>query len=225
VEKLPDSNNLEKPLFQGFFSFQETDRAGAFKLPYSLASYEKAATDRTNAYGHSESCGQARALFGSKRKRDMLCNCDLRSGGGPSAKKLNLISEFMVRQAGARMSIEQSEWLTEPASAMFVGNVKIYGFAERFSIPSLMELACSHLVWELVHWTISPSAFILEFGALVRCVYDERTIRGCQLRQLVVQFAACVVEDVLGLAGWPQLLDEVPKFAADLINQMTDRFG
>lgn len=59
----------------------------------------------------------------------------------------------------------------------------------------------------------------------MRCVYDERTIKGCQLRQLVVQFATCVVEDVLGLAGWLQLLDDVPTFAADLINQMTNRFG
>jgi len=106
---------------------------------------------------------------------------------------------------------------------MFVGNVNIFGFAERFSIPSLMDLACSHLVWELVHWTISPPSFIPEFGALVRYMYNEHTIKGGQLRQLVVQFAACVVEDVLGLAGWLQLLDDVPTFAADLIDQMANR--
>ncbi|KAK3389613.1 hypothetical protein B0H63DRAFT_556738 [Podospora didyma] len=220
AEDLPDRNNPEKPLFRGLFSPrtttpqvgvgygsalpvppQESDIASPFKLPYSLATYEKAAKDRSNVHGPG-------------------------SRGSPSAKKRNLISEFTANQVGlAGVSIEHSIRPTELTSAMFVGNVKIWVFAERFSIPLLMDLAYSHFAKELAHWTISPSTFVPEFGALIRYVYDERTIRGYQLRELVIQFAACVVEDVLGLAGWLELLDEVPKFAADLIHQMTNRFG
>lgn len=114
AEMLPDRSNPEKPL-QGLFSYctttpqvgvgdggalpgpQETDTAGPFKLPYSLASYERAATDRIIPHSHSELCGRSNSLFGSKRKRDMPCDCGPGSGGGPSAKKRNLTVRLCSR--------------------------------------------------------------------------------------------------------------------------------
>lgn len=88
-----------------------------------------------------------------------------------------------------------------------------------------MDLAFSQLAHELTQWTIWPSAFVPGFGGLVRYVYGNHTAGGCQLRQLVAQFTACVVEDVSGLEGWSTLLKEVPDFAADLVDQMTNRLG
>jgi hypothetical protein len=81
------------------------------------------------------------------------------------------------------------------------------------------------LVRELAHWTISPSAFLTDFGALVRYVYGDRMARGCRLRLLVAQFAACVVEDVSGLDDWLMLMNETPDFGADLVDQMINRLG
>jgi hypothetical protein len=72
---------------------------------------------------------------------------------------------------------------------------------------------------------IWPSAFIPDFGGLLHYVYGNCTDRGCRLRRLLAEFAACVVEDVSGLERWLMLLEEVPAFAADLVNLIMDRAG
>src|SRR3569833_2828116 len=96
-------------------------------------------------------------------------------------------------------------------------------FGDRYAIASLKDRANSNLAHELMQWTISEAFFIPDFGGLVRYVYDDRTVAGCKLRQLVAQFAACVVEDVSGLGGWLELLNEVPDFASDFVKQMISR--
>ena len=84
---------------------------------------------------------------------------------------------------------------------VFLGYAKIWAFTHRFAITSLMDLAYSQLAHELAQWVISPSAFIPEFGGLVRYVYGNRTDGGCQLRRPIAEFAAYVVEDVNDLEG------------------------
>jgi hypothetical protein len=108
---------------------------------------------------------------------------------------------------------------------VFIGHAKIWAFAAKYSIDSLMDLACKKLVHELGYWTISVLTFVPEFGGLVRHVYNDCTTAESQLRQAVAEFAACVVEDVGGLEGWRLLLTEVPGFAVDLLNQVIYRFG
>lgn len=88
-----------------------------------------------------------------------------------------------------------------------------------------MHLSCKLLVRELAQWTVSESTFVPVFGALVRYVYNHLTEEGYPIRQLVAQFATCVVEDISGLEGWSSLLSEVPRFATDLISEMTMRFS
>ncbi|RYP52666.1 hypothetical protein DL768_002222 [Monosporascus sp. mg162] len=84
---------------------------------------------------------------------------------------------------------------------MFIRHAKIYIFTHTFAITSLMDLAYSQLAVELTQWIISPSAFASEFGGPVRYVCGNCKDREYQLRRLVAEFAACVVEDVTGLKG------------------------
>jgi len=197
----------------------------AFQLPYSLACYTMTA-DRT----HSLFC----RFYGFDRPDAMACDCGFGSEGGPSKKKRDFISAFMARHGGLtdvkNMNVWLTIWKTKRASPVmsyrrvFIGHAGVAALADRYAIASLMDLACAHLVDELSQWTISASAFVPDFGGLVRYVYS-RVARGCELRLLVAQFAACVIEDVSGLEGWPALLHEVPDFTVDLVNQMIKRFG
>ncbi len=103
-----------------------------------------------------------------------------------------------------------------------VSHAQTWVLADKYAIDLLKDLAYSFLADDLARWTISPSAFIPDFGRLVRYVYSIRTIGGQQLRRLVAQFAAHVVKDVPSLDDWETLL-EVPGFAVDLIEQIVMR--
>ena len=203
--------------------------AGAddFKLPYSLASYKAAAVGPREWLSKTQKPNKR----GAKRKIDALAHDDSDPGGtSPSEKKLNFIWTFIAKQDGhdatssnGWQNISQAQ--TGSFENVFIGHAKIWTFATKYSINSLMDLACKKLAHELVQWTISVSTFVPEFGGLVRYVYNDCTTAESQLRQLVAQFAACVVEDVGGLEGWRLLLNEVPDFAVDLLSQVTNRFG
>lgn len=145
----------------------------------------------------------------------------------PSKKKQACISAFLKLGGPASISSIKT-WQHKPANLSesfeykFMGHTGMWSLADRYAIASLKDLACSYLVRELAQWTTSASAFIPNFGRLVRHVYGS--LGGRQLQLLVVQFAACLIEDVSGLEGWSTLLKDVPDFAADLIHQMTNRF-
>lgn len=203
-----------------------------FKLPYSLSSYERAAAERANGVHAAQCKFNKPSSRGSKRKTDAVaCHCS--PSGGTFERKRYSISAFLTKQGDniCRSAHCQDIWQIKPVTPtkifehVFVGHVKIWALATRYSIDSLADLSCAKLAHDLAHWTISESAFITEFGGLVRYVYSDRTTAGCQLERLVAEFAACVVEDVCGLEGWSALLNEVPDFAADLIKQMTVRMG
>ncbi|KAH8889957.1 hypothetical protein GQ53DRAFT_842496 [Thozetella sp. PMI_491] len=192
------------------FGLGTIDKNDPFKLPYSLLSYERAVTDPVSG------------LFrGSKRKFSATtCDC------GPSQKKRDFVSAFIARHCDtweAKWQIGSTP-TTMSFQHVFLGYARVWVFADRFAITSLMDLAFSKLAYRLAQWTISESAFVPEFGGLVRYVYGN-SAAGSQLRRLVAEFAACVVEDVSSLEGWPVLLEDMPAFAADLVRQMMERFS
>ncbi len=211
------------------FDLPRNNEIDAPQLPFSLISYKKPAV--WGIFGTSSHfCKQHQpgSQIFSKRKFDTAaCDC------GPSENKRKFISGFIEKHVDFAGNSRNDNWpntgktKSNPGTLslehVFLGHAKIWAFAHRFAITSLMDLAYSQLAYELAEWVISPSAFVPEFGGLVRYVYGNRTDRGCQLRRLVAEFAACVVEDVNDLEGWTMLLEEVPTFTADLVNLMTDR--
>ncbi|KAM5353037.1 hypothetical protein ACJZ2D_017087 [Fusarium nematophilum] len=231
VVKNPSENSGLKELPSLFFNRTAASELlhnmedDAFKLPYSLASYQAAVTEKLGS------------RLSSKRKFDTIaCDWDFGSKGNPSNKKGDFIQAFRARYgdpAGAKsvFGICQNLQQNGPANEAkffehaFIGHARICIFANRYEITSLVNLSCTLLARELAQWRISVAAFVPVFGGLVRYVYNHATSGPLKIQQLIAQFAACVVEDVSDLEGWSSLLNEVPRFAADLVNEMTKRFG
>lgn len=212
---------------------QNNDKADPFKMPYSLRSYERAAAKSIHSHTHALRCKVNRASSqGAKCKADAeACDCIFARWSSSLERKRDFIWAFIKRHTISRFTICQNMYQIKPGpqtknfELVFIGHAKIWAFAAGYSIDSLTDLACAKLAYELSYWTISESAFIPGFGGLVRYVYSNCMTADGQLRRLVAEFAACVVEDVCSLEGWSVLLNEVPDFAADLVKQMTNRMG
>ncbi|KAB5526461.1 hypothetical protein GE09DRAFT_1098717 [Coniochaeta sp. 2T2.1] len=224
AEKQPDSVGL----FGGL-----SCTGSPFRLPYSLVSYT-AAAEEWETKNSEPLFGKTSSRISNKRRFDAMTSDYPESESCPSVRKRDRISAFIaervfhgdVRDVGFSANISRTKQAPPTVSLehVFISHVKIWGFASEYTIISLMDFACAQLACELAQWTISASAFVAEFGGLVRYVYGH-TARRCQLRLLVAQFAACVVPDVSDLDGWSVLLDETPEFAVDLVHQMTNRFS
>ena len=80
-----------------------------------------------------------------------------------------------------------------------------------------MDVAYRQLATSLTEWVISDAEFVSDFGKLVRFVYHEDLEVCSKLRELLAQFAACVLGDVWGLDGWLELLREVQDFTVDML--------
>jgi len=206
--------------FGNFGGPAKNDKYDSFKLPCSLASY-------------LESCktaaGRTHNLFCSRKFDSLPCRCDFRGEDYAFKEKRNTIEAFMAKQGGLAGANCHGILQTRPVNQsktsrhVFIGHARVWVFADKYGVSSLKDHAFSCLVIELAHWTISASAFIPEFGRIVRYVYDCHTIGGRLLRNLMAQFAACVVEDVSCLDGWRELLNEMPDFTVDLVNETTNR--
>jgi hypothetical protein len=226
------------------------EKKDAFRLPYSLASYRRAASDWLDGQVHSRHCKRfalppppaphtnPRQLrvqaVAYKRKIDAIsCDCDSSCDGAPSPKKRDFIEAFMAKAAfrAAPPVTEAAQSRVDAGGAqcfepVFLGHARLWVFADLYGITGLMDAACGALVAELGAWQMERATFVKELGALARYVYEEgRTADGCQLRLLVAQFVACVVEDVQVLDEWEYLIGDVPELAVDLMRQMTNRFG
>jgi hypothetical protein len=204
-----------------------------FKLPYSIASFKTAATDWLNNHCNCKHQKQQKnTSSGWKRKFDqMSCQCPACREWTPKKKKVELIDSFTAQSRGSNQGeaansgrkSDSSSSATQLLEPVFLGHARVWVFADRYAISSLMDLACSHLVHAMAHWKIFESTFIADFGALTRFVYGN-TVARSSLRLVLAHFAACVVEDVSHLKGWPLLLNDEPDFGVDLVNQMTTRF-
>ncbi|KAJ2897774.1 hypothetical protein MKZ38_004397 [Zalerion maritima] len=97
------------------------------------------------------------------------CDC------GPSKKKRQCLSGFAQKYGGA--IIDQSNVHCKPKietmSFSFSGHARLWVFANKFDITALMDLASSRLAFEMAQLDVWPSAFISEFGSVVRYVYDH----------------------------------------------------
>ena len=184
-----------------------------FKLPYSLVSY-KVAADQPRPTPSQTTTG----LFGAAAI----------APDPPSATK-DLISSFLWNH-GYRIcyksdSVARLKAMRQAESVLtrwtigdsFVTHVKIWCFARNYSVSTLMDFAYGELATSLAEWVMFENTFLKEFGKLVRFVYNEAMVECSKLRELVAQFAACVMDDVWRLDGWLELLREVQDFVVDMV--------
>ncbi|OAA46037.1 hypothetical protein ISF_09571 [Cordyceps fumosorosea ARSEF 2679] len=102
---------------------------------------------------------------------------------------------------------------------VFVGHAKVWKFAEKYAIAALMDFSTSELIRELACWMIKDSAFVTDFGQLVRHSYHDCSAGG------IAQFAACIFEDAKDLDSWQELLKEVPAFHSDLGHALAEVYS
>lgn len=74
------------------------------------------------------------------------------------------------------------------------------------------DFAYGELATSLAEWVIFDNSFLKAFGKFVWFVYNEAVVECSKLRELVTQFAACVMDDVWRFDGWLELLREVQNF-------------
>ncbi|KAI5465108.1 hypothetical protein BGZ63DRAFT_452205 [Mariannaea sp. PMI_226] len=192
-----------------FLFRQPTNIEKQCSLPFSLASCRTATKwGDANESCHSCNKGKSGVQVPSKRKhRAATCECDLQKPN----RKQEFVSGFMQTYAPS-IGFWQN-----------AGQSKIWAFARRYAIASLMDLSYENLVQDLVYWVMSAQTFMPIYGELIRFVYGSCKTEGDKLRLLMAHFAACVAEDVSHLEGWPELLNTVPAFAIDLVRELTYR--
>ncbi|KAJ9414886.1 hypothetical protein FOXG_21650 [Fusarium oxysporum f. sp. lycopersici 4287] len=198
------------------------------KLPYSLTTYS-AAVKLCNPVCSLDLSRQ----HSSKRKFDTMAS-DSESLHHYPKRKEDFIQQFMncygvSANVGSVFNVQHDTQPTGSANeailrdSVFIGHARMFIFAHRYEITSLVKHACTNLAQELSHWEVSVSAFVPVFAGLVHYIYNHAGSETSELQRLIARFAACAVEDVSSLQGWSSLLNEVPAFAADLIDEVTVR--
>ncbi|MCJ1449340.1 MAG: hypothetical protein MMC23_009860, partial [Stictis urceolatum] len=102
-------------------------------------------------------------------------------------------------------------------------HAQIYAFADIYDIPPLRSLALHKLKQLLIdqhqRQQRPPGIFdLIKFG------YANTTGRN-NLRSLISEYAACVIEDLSAIEGFRDLLEEAESFAADLVSLLVDRLS
>ncbi|PHH58776.1 hypothetical protein CDD81_4588 [Ophiocordyceps australis] len=110
--------------------------------------------------------------------------------------------------------------LKDSASPL-VHHAKVYTFADRYAIMSLMKFSCNKLHQTLVHLELHEEN-CKDVVELVRFVSEEPV--PDQLRDLVAHYATCVVEHLWKLEEFQHLVSNDSFFCKALIGSMLLRF-
>ncbi|KAK6841018.1 3-oxoacyl-reductase [Apiospora arundinis] len=189
-----------------------TEESEKLNFSYSLVSCSQAADTATLSCAHN-----VEERVGKKRKiGDVLCDCQL-----IQARK-RTISDFTAKYITAAAPTVLPKKTVQRPVEYFVEHVKVWLFAHKYAINPLMDLASAKFAHDLAEWEITNYSFVTEFGGLVRCLYATTDTRS-QLRQILSDFGACVLDDVAALDGWRALLKEVPAFTMDLLDSVVDQ--
>ncbi|OAA33841.1 hypothetical protein BBO_09458 [Beauveria brongniartii RCEF 3172] len=193
----------------------------ALKLPYSLASFQAAATGWADPNAWCSFCKQNIEAVRVPSKR-RLCSCGLKRA---SYNKLEAISSFIGSYKNSVEPVPQVQQESLVVRYALIGHARVWNFAQQYGIPPLMKLACKNMVHELTYLTISALTFMTIVKDLIHYVYGCDTTEGHSVRQLLAQFAACVADDVIAFIGWAELLERVPAFARDYAYEVTRRLA
>lgn len=141
----------------------------------------------------------------------------------------HLIGQFLQRFQQVQESVGPfSSLASEPKPELerlsygmvFVAHARMWNFANKYGITTLMDEAQTQLASSLGNWMIFGSEFVHDFGSLVHFTFDGHSTENNALQNLVVQYAACVFLDVMELDGWRDLVEGVPTFATTLLHEL-----
>ncbi|KAK1249009.1 hypothetical protein MKX08_007229, partial [Trichoderma sp. CBMAI-0020] len=109
----------------------------------------------------------------------------------------------------------------EEYSEIFLSHARLYTLADKYDIPELRKLSLHKIYVSLKEFTLYPN----RVGDVVNLAsYSfENTITGDRLRTLLVDYCACILEDILENEGFKDLVDKSPDFAFELIKKLRNR--
>ncbi|KAK8076034.1 hypothetical protein PG994_003306 [Apiospora phragmitis] len=172
-----------------------TDKSEMLNFSYSLVSCSQAADTATSSCTH-----HVEGRVGKKRKiGDLLCDCEL------FQVRKRTISDFTAKYITAASPEILPKKTVQRPTEYFVEHVQVWLFAHKYAIDPYIYLAAAKFVHDLAEWEITNYSFVTWFGRLVRYLYASTDTRS-QLRQILSDFGACVLDDVAALDGWRALL-------------------
>lgn len=110
---------------------------------------------------------------------------------------------------------------SEEYSEVFLSHARLYTLADKYDIPELRKLSLHKIYVSLKEFILYPSR-IGDVVSLASYSF-ENTIAGDMLRNVLVDYCACILEDMLENEGFKNLVDTSPDFAFELIKKLGNR--
>lgn len=162
----------------------------------------------SNCYHYQEStCSQCRKTSPKMSKKRSMVQAFNDNTAFPSPTILHV----------PRKNTDSSEEYSE----VFLSHARLYTLADKYGIPELRKLSLHKIYVSLKEFILYPN----RIGDIVNLAsYSfENTIAGDRLRNLLVDYCACILEDMLEDEGFKNLVDISPDFAFELIKKLGNR--
>lgn len=178
----------------------------------------------------TRTCGTCRksfsTLYCSHCGRDEHNSCsECRKAAQKISKKQYMIQAFNTNTGFPSPTIlhapRKNRESCEEYSEVFLSHARLYTLADKYDIPELRKLSLHKIYISLKEFTLYPN----RVGDVVDLAsYSfENTITGDKLRTLLVDYCACIFEDMLGNDGFKELLDKSSDFAFELLKKLENR--
>ncbi|KUI69334.1 hypothetical protein VM1G_05457 [Cytospora mali] len=109
----------------------------------------------------------------------------------------------------------------EDYTGVFLCHAQLYILGDKYDIPQLRQLTLYRLHATLKEFTLYPSR-MSDIEILVKYIF-ENTVPEDKIREMIILYYACIVEDVSKHDGLKRIVDEIPDFAFGLISIMCER--
>ncbi|KAI9730207.1 MAG: hypothetical protein M1834_005971 [Cirrosporium novae-zelandiae] len=146
----------------------------------------------------------------------------------PQSRKSLLRNAFSRKSYIAPSPLVNPQINIEPYkdfTPVFLSHAELYVFGDRYNIPNLQSLALHNLCQALDKFILCQDR-IGDIIELMRYTYSNTADRAGlvdELRDLVVHYAACVVEDLQTSSEFGALLEEVGALGRDLVRRLVER--
>jgi hypothetical protein len=182
---------------------------------------------RLNHSRHCDSCRKSfSTLYCSSCGRDQQSSCSQCRKVSPTmSKKQYMIQAFNDNTGFPSPTIlhapRKNRESSEEYGEVFLSHARLYTLADKYDIPELRKLSLHKIYVSLKEFALYPN----RVGDVVNLAsYSfENTITGDRLRTLLVDYCACVLEDILENDGFKDLVDKSPDFAFELIKKLRNR--
>lgn len=188
---------------------------------YSLQSWEQTATINkgcSNCASRFESCFCGRSLYGS-------FPCCI----SKTPKKSLLVAKFLDNDntdyptTASVFEPRKNKESCEDYTGVFLCHARLYVLGDIYDIPQLRQLALHRLHATLREFTLYPSR-LNDIAVLAKYIFDN-TQSHDKIREMIVLYYACIIEDVLEQDELTSLIDEIPELAPILISKMSERLA